>query len=191
MLRSDAKQNRMLLLDAACDLIAQVGTDEISARDIADRAGVSSATLYRHFPSKQALVDGISVNRWERMSDWARGSRTPRAAVFDIALVLDRFSRLVSDDAQFIQAAGLKVGTTPAAIAPVREVFDARFDELWNAARASGSVRRSADPRDAVELVGSIRNKERRTPMLATIVGGFVAPQVDVERLMRIVHHPH
>jgi len=190
MLRSDAQHNRMLLLDAACNLIAQVGTDEISARDIADRAGVSSATLYRHFPSKQALVDGISVDRWERMSEWARGSRKPRAAVFDIALVLDRFSQLVSDDAQFIQAAGLKVGTTPTAIAPFREIFDARFSELWNAAKESGSVRRWADPRDAVELVGSIRNKERRTPMLATVVGGFLAPQVDVERLLRTVHQP-
>lgn len=189
MLRSDAKQNRMLLLDAACDLVAQVGTDEISARDIADRAGVSSATLYRHFPSKQALVDGISVDRWERMSEWARGSRS-RPAVFDIALVLDRFSRLVSDDAQFIQAAGLNVGTTPVAIAPVRAVFDVRFEELWNTARESGSVRRLADPRDAVELVGSIRNKERRTPMLATIIGGFVAPQLDVERLLRTAHYP-
>jgi AcrR family transcriptional regulator len=191
MLRSDAKHNRMLLLDAACHLIAQVGTDEISAREIADRAGVSSATLYRHFPSKQALVDGISVDRWHRMSEWARGSRTPRSAIFDITLVLDRFSRLVSDDAEFIQAAGLKVGRTPVAIAPVREVFDSRFDELWNAARASGVVRRWAEPRDAVELVGSIRSNERRTPMLATIIGGFVAPQVDVERLLRTVRQPH
>ncbi|WP_191621679.1 TetR/AcrR family transcriptional regulator [Microbacterium caowuchunii] len=188
MLRSDAKQNRALLLDAACELIAQVGTDDISARDIADRAGVSTATLYRHFPSKQALVDCISVDRWERMSEWARGSQSPRSAVFDIARVLDRFSRLVSDDAQFIQAAGLKVGATPAAIAPVRELFDARFSELWSAARASGSVRRWSDPRDAVELVGSIRNRERRVPMLATIVAGFVAPQIDVERVLRTTH---
>lgn len=190
MLRRDAMKNRMLLLDAACGLISEVGTDDISARDIADRAGVSSATLYRHFPSKQALVDAISVDRWERMSEWARGSRAARSPVRDIALVLDRFSRLVSDDAQFIHAAGLTVGQTPVAIAPVREVFDARFAELWRAARASGSVRPSADPRDAVELVGSIRSKERRAPQLATVVGGFVAPQVDVEHLLRSIPRP-
>lgn len=191
MLRSDAKHNRMLLLDAACDLIAEVGSDEISARDIADRAGVSSATLYRHFPSKQALIDAISVDRWHRMSEWARGSRIGRSPIIDIVLVLDRFSRLVSEDARFIQAAGLTVGETPFAIRPVREVFDTRFEDLWSAARASGSVRRWADPRDAVQLVGSIRSKERRTPMLATVVGGFSAPQVDVERLLRSIPQPH
>lgn len=191
MLRSDARHNRMLLLDAACALIAEVGSDEISARDIADRAGVSSATLYRHFPSKQALIDAISVDRWYRMSEWARGSRTGRSPIFDITMVLDRFSRLVSDDARFIQAAGLTVGETPFAIRPVREVFDARFDDLWSAARASGSVRRWADPRDAVELVGSIRSNKRRTPMLATVVGGFAAPQVDVERLLSSIPQPY
>lgn len=186
MLRSDAQQNRLLLLDAACDLIAEAGTDDISARDIADRAGVSSATLYRHFPSKQALIDAISVDRWERMSEWARGSRA-RSPIRDITTVLHRFSRLVSDDAQFIQAAGLKVGQTPVAIQPVREVFDARFHILWKGAQATGAVQQWADPRDAVELVGSIRSKERRAPMLATVVAGFVAPQVDVPRLLRSI----
>lgn len=190
MLRSDAQQNRLLLLDAACDLIAEAGTDDISARDIADRAGVSSATLYRHFPSKQALIDAISVDRWERMSQWARSSRGARSPIRHITTVLDRFSRLVSDDAQFIQAAGLKVGQTPAAIRPMREVFDARFDELWRSAQAAGAVQRWADPRDAVELVGSIRSKERRAPMLATVVGGFVAPQVDVHHLLRGTPQP-
>jgi AcrR family transcriptional regulator len=190
MPRSDARRNRLLLLDAARDLIALTGSDDISARDIAERAGVSSATLYRHFESKQQLVDEISVDRWHRMSVWAQGSRGPAHPIVDITAVLDRFSRMLSADAGFIEATGLQVGRTPRAIEPCRQLFDMRFAQLWEQARAAGAVREWSDPRDVVELVGSIRNPQRRESMLATVVSGFVSPRIDVERLLRAARRP-
>jgi AcrR family transcriptional regulator len=54
-LRSDARDNRKLILDAARALFAAEGLD-IPMREVARRAGVGPATLYRHFPTKQALV---------------------------------------------------------------------------------------------------------------------------------------
>jgi AcrR family transcriptional regulator len=53
--RSDARDNHKLILDAARALFAAKGLD-IPMREVARRAGVGPATLYRHFPAKQALV---------------------------------------------------------------------------------------------------------------------------------------
>jgi AcrR family transcriptional regulator len=54
-LRSDARDNRELILDAARTAFAAEGLD-VPMREIARRAGVGSATLYRRFPTKEMLV---------------------------------------------------------------------------------------------------------------------------------------
>lgn len=57
-LRSDARQNRETLLAATSELFAEQGVD-VSAREIAARAGVGVGTLYRHFPARDDLVDAV------------------------------------------------------------------------------------------------------------------------------------
>jgi AcrR family transcriptional regulator len=54
-LRSDARDNRELILDAARALFAAEGLN-VPMREIARRAGVGPATLYRRFPTKETLV---------------------------------------------------------------------------------------------------------------------------------------
>ncbi|GIM88360.1 TetR/AcrR family transcriptional regulator [Paractinoplanes toevensis] len=56
MLRSDARDNRDRLLEAARELFSERGLD-VPMREIARRAEVGPATLYRRFPTKQALID--------------------------------------------------------------------------------------------------------------------------------------
>ncbi|WP_157408459.1 TetR/AcrR family transcriptional regulator [Actinoplanes sp. N902-109] len=55
-LRSDARDNRDRVLDAARELFAERGLD-VPMREVARRAGVGPATLYRRFPTKQTLID--------------------------------------------------------------------------------------------------------------------------------------
>ncbi|HEY0216300.1 MAG TPA: helix-turn-helix domain-containing protein [Cellulomonas sp.] len=55
-LRSDARENRDRVLESARELFAERGLD-VTMREIARRAEVGPATLYRRFPTKQALVD--------------------------------------------------------------------------------------------------------------------------------------
>ena len=57
-LRRDAERNRRLLIDAAREVFAEQGLDG-SLDEIARRAGVGNATLYRHFPSREALYAAV------------------------------------------------------------------------------------------------------------------------------------
>ncbi|MFG2591327.1 TetR/AcrR family transcriptional regulator [Streptomyces sp. NPDC048438] len=67
-LRSDALDNRERILDAARALFSADGLD-VPMREIARRAGVGPATLYRHFPTKQMLAT-------EAFADQLRACRT-------------------------------------------------------------------------------------------------------------------
>jgi AcrR family transcriptional regulator len=66
-LRADARRNRDELLDVARQVIAEEGVDA-SLRDIARRAGVGIGTLYRHFPTREALLAAIIGEGVRRMS---------------------------------------------------------------------------------------------------------------------------
>jgi AcrR family transcriptional regulator len=75
-LRADARRNYDRLLDAAREAVAQHGA-EASLDDIARRAGVGSGTLYRHFPTRAALlgavfheqIDGLCRDATQRLDD--------------------------------------------------------------------------------------------------------------------------
>jgi AcrR family transcriptional regulator len=53
-------QTRDLILDALTTLLGDRRADEVTTRDIAALAGVSERTVYRHFPDRRALLDGLS-----------------------------------------------------------------------------------------------------------------------------------
>ncbi|MFB4299311.1 TetR/AcrR family transcriptional regulator [Actinomadura sp. NTSP31] len=66
-LRADARRNRRRVLDAARVAFEEGGND-VQMEDIAKRAGVGVGTIYRHFPTKQALIDELTA---EWMADGA------------------------------------------------------------------------------------------------------------------------
>ena len=67
LLRSDAARNRASLVAAAREVFGERGLDA-PLDEIARRAGVGNATLYRRFPSRQELIDAVFA---ERMADYA------------------------------------------------------------------------------------------------------------------------
>lgn len=69
-LRADAQRNRDALLHAAADAFTEHGT-EASLEDIARRAGVGIGTLYRHFPTRLALVEAAYQHGVETLCDQA------------------------------------------------------------------------------------------------------------------------
>jgi AcrR family transcriptional regulator len=66
-LRADARRNREELLEVARQVIREQGVDA-SLRDIARRAGVGIATLYRHFPTREDLIAAIIGEGIQRLN---------------------------------------------------------------------------------------------------------------------------
>lgn len=185
--RSDAHDNRGKLLAACRDAIAAEGIAGATIKEITTRAELSPATFFRHFKSKSAAIDEISVSRWSLLELHARRSRYQDhrlASYLQIISILELFTRMVSSDDNFIAAAGLRVGHTPESILPIRAVFEPHFANLWVDAQRHDNILSSAHPRDAVEMAANIRNRHRRIPMLATLINGISTDAVDVETLI-------
>jgi AcrR family transcriptional regulator len=66
-MRADARKNRDHLLDVAGAAIAEQGVD-VSLRDIARRADVGLATLLRHFPTREALLDALLRTSFDELT---------------------------------------------------------------------------------------------------------------------------
>jgi AcrR family transcriptional regulator len=69
-MRADARRNREKLLEAAAELFASEGTD-VSLETVAKRAGVGIGTLYRHFPTRDALLAETYRNEVALVADGA------------------------------------------------------------------------------------------------------------------------
>jgi AcrR family transcriptional regulator len=66
--RADGARNRQLLIDAAKAAFSQVGLS-VSLEEIARRAGVGIGTLYRHFPTREAVVEAVYRHEVEQLAE--------------------------------------------------------------------------------------------------------------------------
>jgi AcrR family transcriptional regulator len=69
--RADARRNRERVLSAARAQFAANGLDA-QVDDIARAADVGVGTVYRHFPTKEALLEALAADRFKRLAEWAR-----------------------------------------------------------------------------------------------------------------------
>jgi len=67
-LRADARRKREAILVAAVDVFAERGVD-IALDEVARRADVGIATLYRHFPSREALIAGAYLREIDKLCE--------------------------------------------------------------------------------------------------------------------------
>ncbi len=70
-IRSDAKRNRERLVASARELFAEKGV-EVSVEEITQHAGVGMGTLYRHFPTKDELIDAVLEDAFAEIIEIAR-----------------------------------------------------------------------------------------------------------------------
>ncbi|HEU4349018.1 MAG TPA: helix-turn-helix domain-containing protein [Actinoplanes sp.] len=80
-MRSDARRNRERLLTAARDLFVEQGV-EVPLEDIAQRAGVGIATLYRRFPDRAALTRAVARHVLMQVAGEARAALSDQSDSF-------------------------------------------------------------------------------------------------------------
>src|SRR5215472_11381674 len=83
-MRADAQRNYARLLSAAMAAFTEHGADDTSLEEIARRAGVGIGTLYRHFPTRQALLEAVYRDQVEALrarADDLTGSDDPGEAL--------------------------------------------------------------------------------------------------------------
>ena len=73
-MRADAVKNRARILEAAEEIFATEGVS-VPIDTVAERAGLGVGTLYRHFPTKEALFEAIVVDRLEQLLETVRTQR--------------------------------------------------------------------------------------------------------------------
>ncbi|MEV0129200.1 helix-turn-helix domain-containing protein [Dactylosporangium sp. NPDC050688] len=173
--RADARRNHDLLLTAAREAFAARGTDA-SLRDIARQAGVGIGTLYRHFPTREALLEALLASRFDALRqraeqlsaaaapgdallEWlgelAAGSVTYRGLPESVMAALrDEQSRLHASCAGMRAAGGLLLRRAQEAGEVRADVTAAQLLAL--AAGLAWAGEQSADPADMVRHLLSI-----------------------------------
>jgi AcrR family transcriptional regulator len=153
-LRADAARNRDKLLSAAVALFAEQGPD-VSLEAVARCAGVGIGTLYRHFPTRDALLEAAYRNEVTQLSDAADELLAQHPADEALALWMDRF----------VDYATTKRGIGPALKAMVSssDLFaDARrmnvgaIERLLDAGAAQGTIRADVSAEDVLHAMGAI-----------------------------------
>jgi AcrR family transcriptional regulator len=149
-LRADAQANRDRILDAARDALS---TDPAaSLNSIAKAAGVGAGTLYRHFPSREALVLGVYRNEIDALVKLAPTLLTKHPPLQAFRMWCDRlakFGRMKYGVADIVHAA------TPDQ--NLQETYFLMLEavrKLMNACESSDEIRPGADPEDFLMLVG-------------------------------------
>ncbi len=151
-MRADARRNYDLILAAAETEVARAGA-EASLEEIARRAGVGSATLHRHFPSRQELLEAVFHDRVEVLCRQARdmaGDADPGRALADWLRALAVFGAVTRGLAKSLLAGGSTSSSTCEAM-----LVDAG-GELLRQAHAAGAVRDGVSIIDLLTLANAV-----------------------------------
>ncbi len=153
-MRADAHRNRQRLLGAARRAFAS-GDDRVPLEAIARQAGVGIGTLYRHFPTREALAEAVYRAELERLCDSAGELLAGRRADAALRAWMDRFAGYLASKREM--AAALQPVTASGAVtsSQVRAQMAAAVRPLLAAGGADGTLRADVRAEDVVaSLVG-------------------------------------
>jgi AcrR family transcriptional regulator len=179
-MRADAQRNYARLLDAASAAFLEHGADDVSLEEIARRAGVGIGTLYRHFPTRQALLEAVYRDQVETLSARAEElcrAESPRDALADWMRALVKFS---STKRSMVSALLATLGSDSELVSSCSQVIRGAAESLVTRAQQAGVVRPDADAQDLIRLVHAVTiatekatDPEQADRMLALILDGL------------------
>lgn len=145
--RADARRNRAKVVAAAAAAFAESGL-EAQVEDIARRAGVGVGTVYRHFPTKEALVEALAAEHFERLADIAEVALGEDGAPWEIfTAAIWRSARAAAGDVAWCELISGHPSTMQAAAHGQRRLA-AAMSGLIARAQADGTIRADATVED-------------------------------------------
>ncbi|MDP9847241.1 TetR/AcrR family transcriptional regulator [Streptosporangium lutulentum] len=154
-LRADAQRNRDRLLDTAVRAFSQDGPD-VTLDAIAKDAGVGIGTLYRHFPTREALIEAVYRNELTRLCDAAtellRTMRPDEAT----RTWMDRFVDYMTTKRGMADALRAVIASGGNPYAESLERLVAAITTLLQAGAAAGTVRPDVEPVDVLVSMNGV-----------------------------------
>jgi AcrR family transcriptional regulator len=152
--RADAKRNRERLLEVAKKVFTRDGA-AASLDDIARRSGIGNATLYRHFPTRDALIEAVYRSEVEKLAAAEERFAATLPPLEALRAWMLLFIDHVAAKTLIIPAMNTVVGGSMRLIEGSRSLIHAAFITSVKRAIASGELRADTDPSDFVRaLVG-------------------------------------
>jgi AcrR family transcriptional regulator len=153
-LRADARRNRERILQSARAAFADSG-DAVQIDDVARHAGVGVGTVYRHFPTKQALLTELVRQTFRLFTEWAREAL--EAGGEPLALIeglLRRIAETAAGDAGVQYALASSDAQAPRSEAQAeQDELIAVIAELTGRARRAGTIRPGIEATDIAMLI--------------------------------------
>jgi len=175
--RADARRNRARLLEVAEQVFLRHGTDT-STEEIARAAGVGVGTVFRHFPTKVALIEAVYHNLLARLAteaEAASAEHEPSIGLFRAFTVMAENASAKGTFADALTAMNVEVVTSNSYA--LRDTMG----DLLTRARDAGSVRADIELPDLLALlIGTSRaleqvgpDKAARARVLAVVLNGL------------------
>jgi len=139
-MRADAQRNRRRILEAAEEIFASQGVSA-PVDLVAERAGVGVGTLYRHFPTKEALFEAIVLTRIEDLVAEAKAGGTADDAGEAFYSFLRKFAGKVSNKHDLIDALGAQGIDIKSSCSERFEELESGVERMLRRAEDAGAVR--------------------------------------------------
>ena len=155
--RADAERNRARLLDVAKAAFADKGPGA-SLDEIARAAGVGIGTLYRHFPTRDALIEAVYLNETQQLAEAAGRLGASHAPVEALREWMGLFVDYIVNKRVLAETLGSLSGGTAAVTAKSGELLTSALTQVVDRAVASGDIQMDIDPFDLLRALAGVAN---------------------------------
>jgi AcrR family transcriptional regulator len=155
--RTDARRNRERILEAAKEAFTRSGANA-SLDDIAKEAGVGAGTLYRHFPTRDALLEAVYRVEVEKLAaaESELSGKWPPVEALRAWMLL--FVDYIATKQIIAPALNTLVGGPSKVFEASREQVQGAIQALVKRAIKSGDIRRDLDPVDLLRALIGVSN---------------------------------
>ena len=154
-MRADAKKNYHHVLTTARDVIAKQGADA-SLRDIARQADVGLATLYRHFPTREALLEALLRTSLDELTREAADLGKAKAPDEALSLWLPQAVLFVRSYNGVVAVMAAALDDESSALHAACTSLRAAGGRLLERAQAEGTARTDIDGIDLFGIIGAL-----------------------------------